>query len=154
MNAKKRLKRQKKKKPSKIRIFVILLIIALFTTSVVELIYFFYSIKYVKVYDVVLRVEPNKIGLNVDVENARVNLGIVQPGGTVKREIIIVNNGTELLMGNVVARGELAKFLVIEKNFVLDNNNKPRSLSLIANIPSDARIGNYRGQVIIFFREV
>ncbi len=152
MNAKKELK--KKKKMHRIRLFVTLLIIALFMTSFVELIYFFYSIKYVKVYDVVLRVEPNKVGLNVDVEKARVNLGIIQPGGTVKRDIVIVNNGTEPFLGNVVTKGELAKFLVIEKNFVLDNNDKPRSLSLIANIPSDARIGNYSGQVIIFFRKV
>lgn len=143
----------KRKKHSKLRLFVLLVIIALFTSSVVEIIYFFYSVKYVKVYDAFLRVERDKVGLNVDVETSKLNLGIVPPGGSVKREIVLVNNGTEPFMGSVVTKGKIAKFLLIEKEFILENDG-PTRLSLIAKVPSDTRVGNYSGQIIIVLRKV
>lgn len=145
-------KLKKQKNPRRLKLRIILLIVLLFAISIAEFVYFAYSIKYVKVYDVFLRVD-NKVGINVDVENSTLNLGIVPLGGSVKREIVIVNTGDEPLAGNVITKGNLAQFLSVEKNFTIQKD-EAKSLSVIADIPRDTKKGNYTGKIIIVFRKV
>lgn len=158
VNRIKRFKFAKKEKSKKRinkkrqKLSVILIIIILFTISIAEFAYFFYNISYVKVYNVLLRVD-DRIGITVDVESSSLNLGIVPPGGSVERNIVIFNNGTKPLAGNVITKGNLAQFLSIEKNFAIQKD-EAKSLSVIANVPRDTETGNYTGKIILIFKRL
>lgn len=146
MKSRKKSKRNIKQRKNKLRVFLIFLVIAFFIVGVTELAYILYNVKYIKVYDLFLKVE-NKVGINVDVEKASINLGIVPLGGSVQRDIVI-NNGNDSLKVNVAVTGSIAKFVNIEKEFYLKEKEIKR-LPLVAYVPHDAIEGNYTGKIII-----
>ncbi len=149
-HSRKGLKTQKK--GNKRRLLILLSIAVLFTIAIIEFIYFFYAIEYVKTYELFLRVD-DRIGLNVDVESSRIDLGIVPPGGSVKREFAIANNGTKPLAGGITVRGDLAKFISAERDFIIGGNEIKR-VSLIASVPRDTQIGNYTGKMILVVKRI
>lgn len=122
----------------------------LFIVAIVEFTLFFYSIRYVKVYDIFFRVD-NKVGVNVDVNESFINFGIAPPGGSIKKDIIIANNYKKPLVGTVIIEGDIAEFLTIEETFVLQKD-EIKNLAAVIYVPIGTPVGDHRGRIIVVFK--
>lgn len=94
----------------------------------------------IKIIDMKLEI-GDKIGLNVD--NNTINFGIISPGGSSKKSMIINEKG----FVNMGIEGDIKKFIVISRNNQFMNNEE---ISLVAtNIPENENGKEYNGKLII-----
>lgn len=92
----------------------------------------------------------DKVGLNVDTD--AIWFGIVPPGGIGTKHINIAAEKTGEFV--IKLHGELASWVsVSENNFVL-NKGENRSISVLANVPFNAKKGDYNGTLEVYIRKV
>lgn len=92
-----------------------------------------------KIVDLKLEI-GNTVGLNADKDI--INFGIISPGGSSKKSIIINEEG----FVSMSIDGDIKKFVVISENNRFMNNEE---ISLIANIPENENGKEYNGKLII-----
>ncbi|MGB9708312.1 MAG: hypothetical protein ACPLXC_03260 [Candidatus Pacearchaeota archaeon] len=138
------------KKKKWVRIVLLMVIIALLTITLTELIFYYskyvYKVKKVTVYDMKMEV-GNHVGFNLDAEE--LNFGTVPPGGGSKREVVITTDSPTLL--KVMFEGELADWVSVSENDFIFNGSK--SLTFLAVSPENTSLGFYKGKAIIVLKE-
>lgn len=133
-----------------VRIAIVLIIIALLTATLTELVFYYskymYKVKKVSAYDMKMRV-GGYVGFNLDKEE--LNFGTVLPGGGSKREIIVTTDSPTRLL--IFLEGDLAKWTSVSENDFVFNGTK--SLTFMANAPKNASFGDYKGKAILVFKK-
>lgn len=148
MEAVKTGKTEKKRKW--VKLVILLVIIALLSATVTELLFYYskyiYKVKKVTVYNMSLTV-GNSVGFNLDAQE--INFGTLTPGGGSKREIfMVVDKPTKVI---IFMEGELANWTAVSDNDFIFEGNK--SIIFTAVAPENASLGTYTGKAIIVLRE-
>ncbi len=124
-----------------------LAIAAVIAAGATFFIYSMYAVVDVKTVEAHVIVD-NYVGINVGTD--KLYFGTVMPGGEAERGIIITNNYNEGLNVRVQVLGGLKGWLVPEeKSFYMEN--RTRKLGFTLMVPEDAEIGNYTGEVRVYF---
>lgn len=138
------------KKRKWVKLIVLLIIIALLSATVTELLFYYskyiYKVKKVTVYNMSLTV-GNTIGFNLDAQE--LNFGTLMAGGGSKREVfMIVDKPTKVI---IFMEGELANWTSVSDNDFIFEGNK--SIIFTAVVPENASLGTYKGKAILVLRE-
>jgi hypothetical protein len=145
--AKKKIKNQNLKRSNK-SLIILIAIIILFSAGIVQIVYFFYNVRDVQTIET--RVEVgDKIGFALG--KPGMDFGIVPKGGSVVREIGLVNQDEQQVKARVFFKGDIARFMdVSQKEFVMAGN-ETKTVSFSVIIPENSEYGNYTGKIVIIF---
>jgi hypothetical protein len=161
----KRRRQKKQKRKNKIfiknrkikklkRTYVLIFILAIFlSVSITEFVYFFYKIKYVKVYDLKLSVS-DRVGFALGAEEKEINFGSLPIGSSIVRKIFIANNGTTPLLANFIVTGNIKEFIYIENRSLTLDSGGERIVGINAVVLKDSEFGNYTGKLILIFKRI
>lgn len=130
----------------KIKMLVLLAIIALVTVTITMLAYSYWKIISVTEYDVRLNV-GDRIGVDIDKE--RISFGTMLQNSVASRKIEATNNEDRLIKISIEQTGSTLQFVSPEENNIILNPNETRELNFLAKVPKDAAFGNYTGKVKI-----
>lgn len=88
-----------------------------------------------------------------DLNGTALTFGMVRPGGTSSRALILENKYNKEVEVEIYAKGKIKEFILIsDNNFILRDNEK-KELSFTVSVPSGTEYGNYTGFVIMKFRK-
>ncbi|MEN9626060.1 MAG: hypothetical protein RL557_388 [archaeon] len=89
----------------------------------------------------------DKIG--VDLNSSEINFGIVMPGGSAVRNLIISNSYDFPIVAEVSTNNNLQPYLFSEE--VMLEAHQTKKIPLVLRVPYDMQLGNYSGSVHINF---
>lgn len=131
--------------------FFLLLILAVIISTFLT--YFFYNsfmIENIITLDMMVKVNDH-FGLNADTDAMK--FGMIMPGTSAERSIIVNNNATHPLKVVILKSGYIADWVKIsENNFILEENEN-RQVIFEVYAPENASYGNYTGEVKIIFKK-
>lgn len=128
---------------------LLLIAVALLAISLTKLAYFAKQqndIYDMKEFNASFGVTSKRIGLAADTNN--LNFGMVSPGGSSTRQLMLYHNYTKPLKVLIVYSGSIAPILKPIEPFYLQPNTQ-RNISITAYAPS--RYGNYSGTVKVIY---
>jgi len=129
---------------------LILLILLFLTIGVVSLLYFYITTIDIREVEMDLKV-GNRIGINVGSD--KIWFGMVTPGGSATRNIILTNDYPFPVLVKLMIYGDLKSYVSLsESNVVLEPNTK-KEVSVTVFVPSDMRYGNYTGTLKAVFKK-
>lgn len=137
----------------KSRIVVLFVLAILFSVTITEFAYFFYKVKYVRVYDLKLEVS-DKIGFALGSETSQINFGAVPPGSSVTRNIFLLNNYTLPLLVSIVAKGSINEFIYIDNNVFVMQQGESKEIPIHSFVPEGTCYGNYSGKLTLIFKRI
>lgn len=102
-------------------------------------------------------IEAKNIPMQLKVsENPAVNIdtdalyfGGVPPAGSSMRQISIFNGKIHSVKVVLLAKGELAPWAYISENSILLRPNETAKANVTIVVPSDAKLGNYTGSLLV-----
>jgi len=132
------------------KLFLLLAIIVVLSTTISFLAYEFYSVIEVRTLNISLDIVGGAvIGMSGDTD--KLDFGAISNGNTVEKGALVENYRKEPVRIVVVVSGNVSPFIeVSENNFMLEGNGS-RRLKLIAR-PVDAELGHYSGTAFFYFK--
>jgi len=128
---------------------VLVIAITLMAAGLTMLFYSFYTFASIEKIPIELTVAENP-GINVDTDALR--FGDVPRGNSATRSIALKNKRDVFLEARITKTGELADWVILEKETVILNPLQQLNVSASAHVPEDAEYGKYSGEIIIFFK--
>ncbi len=132
------------------KFFFLLIIVVIISAFLTYFFYDYFIIEKEYTLDMKLRIDDH-FGLNADANALK--FGMIKPGTSSERYILINNNATYPLKVVIVKSGYIADWVnVSENNFVL-KENESKQIIFEAIAPKDSNFGNYTGKVKIIFKK-
>ena len=132
----------------KINAVLIILIIAFTTIGIVSIVYNTMTTLGIRDIEMDAKV-GDRIGIAVDSD--RLIFGMMQPGGSGKREIFIGNEHDFSINVQFIPIGQLKEYTNLPENPVLLQSGETKKVSVAVNFPKDMPYGNYTGIMRVVF---
>lgn len=129
---------------------LILLILSLATAGIVSIAYLSYTIEDVKRVDISFKV-GDRLGINLDTD--KIWMGMVAPGNSASREIILSNNNTFPVIVRLKITGELKEYVTLAENNFIITPATSKAVAVSATAPKDMDFGNYTGTLVAVFEK-
>ena len=132
-----------------LKALVFFISICVIASAFTVLFYYNFVVFDVKEYDMVLIVSDH---IGFDVTTEKLHFGMVTPGGSSTRDLIIANEFSRPLIVQIKTSGKLASWVAPSVNNFILQPNETKNVTMVAVAPEDAKYGNYTGKVKIVFR--
>jgi hypothetical protein len=87
-----------------------------------------------------------------DLNSSALTLGMIIPGGSSTRNLIVENKYDFDIRIYLTGEGEIQRFLVFDKNIFLEKG-ETRQIPVSGVIPRGTQYGNYTGKIFLTFRK-
>ncbi len=88
----------------------------------------------------------------IDVNGSALVFGMITPGSSSSRELIIKNNYGRDVYAEFYVKGDISKFLKISGNNILLKKNETRKIGFIVYVPEKSKYGIYNGEVVVLIK--
>ncbi len=132
----------------KINAVLIILIIAFTTIGIVSIVYNTMTTLGIRDIEMDAKV-GDRIGIAVDSD--RLIFGMMQPGGSGKREVFIGNEHDFSINVQFIPIGQLKEYTSIAENPVILQPGENKAVGIAVTMPKDMPYGNYTGIMRVVF---
>lgn len=130
---------------------MILLIAVFLSVGLTSLFYGLYIVMDVRDIPVSFEVS-DRVG--VDVDDQRLSFGKIPLDSKAKRTLVMKNDFNEDAKVELVFSGEIEDFMEVEESDIYLAKDEEKEFSIFVNVPSDAELGNYSGNLKVFFKRI
>jgi len=88
-----------------------------------------------------------------DINGTALIFGMIVPGGTASKELIIKNDYEREVNVKFLVKGDIGEFMRISENNFILNKNESKKIGFVVLFPSSAEHGVYEGNVIVIIRK-
>ncbi|MDI6736995.1 MAG: hypothetical protein QME12_00580 [Nanoarchaeota archaeon] len=132
----------------KINAILIILIMAFTTIGVVSIVY--NTLTTIGIRDIEMDAKVgDRIGIAVDSD--KFIFGMMQPGGSAKREVFIGNEHDFPIIVRFAPIGQLKPYIYISENPALLQPGENKEINIAVTMPKDMPYGNYTGIMRVIF---
>jgi len=86
--------------------------------------------------------------------NSSLNFGMIAPGGSSSKEVIIANNFDYPIKMEFIKKGNISDILFVSENNFILNESENKTVVFSVSVSENFSLGFLDGQVTIFTREV
>ncbi len=133
------------------RFFLLLIIVVSLSSFSTYFLYDYFVIENIIKLDMSVKIADH-FGLNADAD--AIKFGMITPGASSQRSILVNNNATYPLSVVLVKSGYISDWVkVSENNFIL-KGNESKQINFEVSAPDNIDFGNYTGKAKIIFKKV
>jgi hypothetical protein len=91
--------------------------------------------------------------IGIDLNSSEVNFGMINPGGSATRNVIIHNDYNHPILIDISVSRNIVKYLFVDSSFSVSINESIK-IPIKLGLPKDLEFGNYSGKIKFEFRKI